>query len=95
MGSIPLLAAQETGAWCNGNTSVFGAEFLRSNRSVPTIRKYSSECRATRTNSCVIGANPITCGLLGVVAQLVRALALQARGREFKSRPLHRITGVI
>lgn len=31
------------GAWCNGNTSVFGAEFLRSNRSVPTTEVTQSK----------------------------------------------------
>lgn len=37
----------------------------------------------------VDGASPSSLSMLGVVAQLVRALALQARGRGFDSHWLH------
>ena len=42
----------------------------------------------------VDGASPSSLSLLGVVAQLVRALALQARGRGFEYHLLHINTGV-
>ena len=71
---------------CWAHNPKVGGRFHRRNNIHPLPKRL----REQSAKLLFVGSNPTRVSK-GVVAQLVRALALQARGREFKSHQLHKI----